>query len=93
MVNKLLNSDQLVFPFLRDDLVYEASLLRSRIAREVERGLTTKLTDRLSEIIVTTCYKLIDETVERAINRYYSRSRFIGRFEVKDRGLVVISLV
>ncbi len=68
MSKKLLNPDQLVFPFLRDDPAYEANLLRSRIAREVERGIQTKLTDRLSEIIVTICYQLMDQKIKRAID-------------------------
>lgn len=67
MSKKLINPDQLVFPFFRNK-EYEANLLRSLIAREVKRGIQADLTDRISEIVVTSYCKLVDEKIKRAID-------------------------
>jgi len=64
-----INPDQLVFPFLRDDPTYQADLLRSQIARDVERNIRTKLTEQLTQVVISTCHNMIEETVARAVNR------------------------
>ena len=64
-----LDPDQHVFQFLRDDPSYQTNHLRAEITRDVERNIRRKLTERLSTIVVTSCYKLIEETVESAISR------------------------
>ena len=64
-----LNPDQLVFPFLWDDPTYQASRLRSQIAREVERRIRKNLTQRLTQVVISTCHNLIEETVQKAVSR------------------------